>query len=595
MKFSNIQKAIPYCALLLIASIILSPIFSPGFLTKSDSPVHIVEAEYLSNNLLKKDFWINGWYPYEYAGIPIQLYYYQGGTLLVAFLALLGVNIILAYKLALVLSLFLPAAAIYFLLQKHFSKLASFIPSMMFLFQKDLTKLMLAGMWANILAFAVFILLFKKITDYKFIITKKRALVLGIFSAALILFHPFFAIALLYTIGIAFFFSLKKRKSQKIIMPYLIIGITTITISLFYTYPFIETHTWLNPGSGWGLGVTLKETMVNLIGIFFSLKPHLTSWNYLLEGSILFLKEGVKSIVANLPMLFIDVMAIIGFFLYLKEQDKHKKDMLSFTLYFILFSLIVGSGFWFLFSFGKTTPFLNGILAYRFVYYARLGLFVFVAYALHKILSSKTHPRKYQMILYGITFSLAIILLLGLLLGLHFPPNSYTQTFSQAPIAEETQELWTWLKSSFPNPDFRILNQNFFDNLDEPLITKDSILPAMAHKYTGMTFFGSWYTTVYPMERKAQTEHNQLFGKKISEISFQEIKENMEAYNLKYAIAVTPELKSKLESSGLFIKEKEFPHYTVYMFANYTSSWLQSEIPLNYKLEEFLTATMMKC
>ena len=108
----------------------------------------------------------------------------------------------------------------------------------------------------------------------------------------------------------------------------------------------------------------------------------------------------------------------------------------------------------------------------------------------------------------------------------------------------------------------------------------------MAHKYTGLTFFGSWYTTVYPMERKAQTEHNQLFGKKISEISFQEIKENMEAYNLKYAIAVTPELKSKLESSGLFIKEKEFPHYTVYMFANYTSSWLQSEIPLNYKLEE---------
>ncbi len=275
------KEFLPYIALLLIAAIILSPIFSPGFLTKSDSPVHVAEADYLANNLIKKDSWINGWYPYEYAGIPIQLYYYQGGMIILAFLNIIGINIILAYKIALILALFFPAAAIYFLLQKHFNKLIAFIPALMFLFQKDLAKLMLAGMWANLMAFAIFILLFKKLLDYEFIITGKRALILGLLSAILILFHPFFIIALAYILAISFFFSLKRSNSiksniqnsiknktkviqpHKIIQPYIIIAITAVLISLFYIYPFFETRAWLNPGSGWGLGNTLKETLVN--------------------------------------------------------------------------------------------------------------------------------------------------------------------------------------------------------------------------------------------------------------------------------------------------------------------------------------------
>src|SRR3989344_9431787 len=111
-----LRKVLPYLVLLALALSILSPIFSPGFLTKSDSPVHLAEADYLANHLIKEHFWINGWYPYEYAGIPIQLYSYQLEMIFLASLILIGIPSFFAYKFCLILALFLPASAIYFLL-----------------------------------------------------------------------------------------------------------------------------------------------------------------------------------------------------------------------------------------------------------------------------------------------------------------------------------------------------------------------------------------------------------------------------------------------------------------------------------------------
>ena len=584
-----IKSSIPYVTLFAFALIILSPIFSSGFLTKSDNPVHIAEITYLANNVLKQNHWINGWYPYEYAGFPVQMYYYQLGPLFVASLILSGINNLLAYKIALIISLFLPSAAIFYLLKKHFNRIIAYAVALAFLFQRDVGKLVLAGMWANLIAFAIFILIFAKITEYNFIITKKRALILGLLTALLIFAHPFFGVVILYTFLISFFISVKYIKLKRAFINYIIIALTALLISLFYIYPFVNTNDWLNPGSGWGLGSSIKETGITLIGIFFSLKPHTQAFNYLISMNAEFFRELAKSVWINLPMLIIDSFAVIGIIFYIKENDKKKSALFNFTILFTLVSLLIGTGFWFLFSFGKTTPFLNGILAYRFVYYARLGLFIFAAYALcnltkHKenrlfrFISEKNKP---------IAICISFIVLIGFFYGIYYPPKDYTQTFDNAQISQETSELWAWLRENPPQDNSRILNQNFFDNVDEPLVAKDSILPAMAHYYTNLTFFGSWYTTVYPIEKKAQTENNQLFGKKISEITNQEIYENMKAYNIKYAIAISPELKSKFDNAELLRKKKEFEHYAVYELDNYAPAWIASEHPIQSQLIEF--------
>jgi len=145
--------------------------------------------------------------------------------------------------------------------------------------------------------------------------------------------------------------------------------------------------------------------------------------------------------------------------------------------------------------------------------------------------------------------------------------------------------VWDWLKANLPGAEdkFRILNQNFFSNINEPLATSDSIIPAMAHSYTNLNFFGAWYTTVYPIEQQAQTAYSQLFGKKVSEITNEEIKENMEAYNIKYAIAISPELKYRLESAGLK-KEKEFQNYAIYNFQDYQPSWIKADKQISSRL-----------
>ena len=587
----KIREFLPYLVLFLIALAILSPIFSQGFLTKSDSPVHLAEAEYLANNLLKQHHWINGWYPYEFAGFPIQLYSYQLGLIFLSFLILLGITPFFAYKLCILFALFLPASAIYYFLKKYFSYVPALVISIAFLLQKDYTKLILAGMWANLIALALFILIIKLLIDYKFIITKRRALIMGLLFAVLILAHPFFGVAIIYLSIIAFFFSLKQMKNTKqVILSYLLIILTSFLISLFYTYNFISTGSWLNPGSGWGLGKTFSEIVTNLVGIFFSLKPHQQALNYFLQFNPLFFKELILSIFSNLPMLLINLFGILGIIWARKEENKTIMLLLNFTLIYTLISLVIGTGFWFLLDPDKSIPFLNGILAYRFVYYSRLGLFIFAAYSLYRLSGSESKLRIINLIKSKSKLILAIISMLilsGLFLGVYSPPKDYTETFGNRQIHQETLELWSWLKLNLPKDEFRILNQNFFSNINEPLATRDSILPAMAHYYTGLNYFGAWYTTVYPIEQQAQTAYSQLFGRKISEISNEELKENLEIYNIKYAIAISPELKSRLESSGLFIKEQEFQNYIVYNLKDYQPSWIKTPKPIISKLKKF--------
>jgi len=578
-----LKKTLPYLVLLILSIVILYPIFSPGFLTKSDSPVHIAEAEYLAQNVMKDHLWLNGWYPYEYAGFPIQMYYYQLGMLMVAALNLLGMNIVISYKIVLVLSLFLPTAALFFLLRKFTSSWIAFAIATAFLFQKDLSRLILAGMWANLITFSLFILLIKKLFDYQFIITKRRALILALLVAAIILGHPFFVVAVAATLILAYFFSSHlTNQPGKTFFNYALLTITASLLVLFYLYPFFDTSSWLTPESGWGLGKSLEEMFFNLLGIFFSLKPHLDAFNQLLVFNPSFFLEALKSLIFNLPMLLIDVLAILGVFHFLKEPQSQKKTFLWFILFYTFIFLIIGTGFWYLFPWGKSTAFLNGILAYRFVYYARLGLFAFAAYFLTTIIPKKQFQKYYKPMI----AALIVLVLAGLLVKAYSPSSGYTQTFPQAQISQDTENLWEELKH-YPKDEFRILNENFFDNIEEPWVTKDSILPAMAHSFTGQHFFGAWYTTVYPMEKKAPTENHKLFGKKLEDISGQEIQQHLQAYNIKYIIAVSPELKERFNTLPFLQQEKIFGQYTLYSYSIYTPSWISPQHPLEAELVEF--------
>ncbi|MFA4887570.1 MAG: hypothetical protein WC595_05120, partial [Candidatus Nanoarchaeia archaeon] len=281
--------------------------------------------------------------------------------------------------------------------------------------------------------------------------------------------------------------------------------------------------------------------------------------------------EFLKSIVLNLPALIGDLFGAIGIYLYFKKENR-KNMFLSLTFWFMIVSLIVGSGFWFLWDWGYKIPFLNGFLAYRFVYYARaVSLIIFAAFAISKLKNLKI-PKEAVLKKIMISSTLSL-LLIGFLLGVYVAPASYTQKLEEAPLGNELKEVWEYIRATIPKDEARIFNQNFFDNVKEPLVTSDSIAPVLGPYYTDYHhFFGSWYTSLNKLDEVIKTEGQFMFGKKIEEISQEEISENFKKFNIKYVLAVEPNLQKKMVDAGYEVIFRT-EHLQLFEVNNYTPSW----------------------
>ncbi|MEK6948008.1 MAG: 6-pyruvoyl-tetrahydropterin synthase-related protein [Nanoarchaeota archaeon] len=552
-----------------------------GFLIKSDNPVHMIEAKYLADEIIPEHKWINGWYPYEYAGQPIQVYTYQLGIWLVVLIYYLGINIFLAYKIAFFIAALLPAIALYFILRKRYGIIPALITGTFFLFQRDYTKLYLAGMWSQAIGIALLIITIYLLDKYSDKINLKRSLTLGIIFALIILAHPFVTITAIYLIGTAAIINALKTKNYTNIKYYLLIGITGIILTLFYLYPYFETSGWYLTEYGWGLGDNIIDILYTLTGMFLGLKPHTIVFTPIINGQYTTaITELVKSIYQNLPVLLIDLFFIIGLVYYRKEKNKEEKKLLYLVLIFIIISLILGTGFWYLFDFGRKIPLFGAALSYRFVYYAKTGLFIIAAYGLYKTINN--HKEKIRKISYLILG----IIIIGLILGSYKAPESYTETSGTTALYEETITMWKYLEHN-TDKNARILNQNTYGNIQEPSITYDAMLSPMANYYNGLNYIGSWYTTVYPLENKFNTEDNKIFGIKIEEITEEELKKNLEIYNAKYIITLNNEWDNKLKNFKTLKEIYRSENYAVYDYETYKPEWIISKNKIDYTINNF--------
>lgn len=557
------KRLAPYLVIVLVGVLVYLDIFlSPGFLVKSDNPVHMVEAKYLADVLIPKYHWINGWYPFELAGNPTQMYSYQLGIWLVALVYNFGVPLFLAYKLGFLLAVLSIPWTLFFALRKRVPGEIALACAASFLLLADVAKLFLAGMWAYAIGVALLIVLMDHLASGGLKLNKNTFVKAGVLLGLIILAHPFVTVAGFYTLGIAWLLSLAKKGKDKIkgMFWYGAAALLGVLLSLFYLYPYVETFGWFGTEYGWGLGSSVGEMVYKLIGIFFSLKPFLLVVD-VLESNALgeIMKTLVITMVKTLPGMMIGALAVVGAFLYKKRG--RSDDFLNLVAGFVVVSLVIGTGFWFLFDWGRNVPFFGAVLSYRFVYMAKVGLVVFAGIGLSEM--------KWKFKKVGIAIVCGIIVL-GALLGAYNPPESYTATSDKTPIFEETLRMWGWIKENVPK-ETRILNQNFFGNIKEPLVTFDSILPAMANYYTGHEYVGSWYTTVFPLEDELKTEEFFLFGKKIEDNAVEEVVEKMKVFNIGYVIAVEGKLKKLLTDSEYF--------EAVYTSENYKIFKVKESVP----------------
>ncbi len=568
----NWKGVLGYVILVLITFFVYQEVFmSSTVLTKSDSPVHFLEASFIYHEILPKQKWFAGWFPYEYAGLPIGLYFYDGWIYLFILLKfLIGKSDLFIFNLTFFLTVLSAPVALYYVLKKRFGVLVGLSCAIFLLLQRDFMKLHLAGMFGQNLALAFLILAIDRLEPFlEGKMSKRDFGVVAALFALTIVSHQFVTIAFSYFLVSCLIVNWYYEKKFAP-LPIILLFVLALALSWFYVYPFIQTQSWLAQNLGWGLNVdggNIITVMYKLVGIFFSLKPNTSFFPLVASGSYkLAIIEFLKSLFVNFPALIADVLGVIGIYFYIKEHKKKERRFLDAIMMFLLISLILGSGFWFLFSFGKKIPILQGLIAYRFIYYARgIALLAFAGFAL-----SKLKNVKYKQIL---GYSALGIISLGLITSSYVAPSSYAQTFEEAPIGIELNSMWDFIDKNIQKDQARILNQNFFDNVKEPLITSDSSIPALAPRYTHYHhFIGSWYTTVSPLDAKVSTDGGMIFGKKIKDISEQELAENFKRFNIKYILAVEPSLQEKLTSLNYPVL-KQTKHLKLFEVTGYDPSW----------------------
>ena len=585
---SKIAKAVlPYLLIISIAVFMMHDIFQSGIMTKSDNPVHMVEASFLANTAFPKYHWINGWYQNESGGMPLQLYFYQFSYWIILFVYFIfHIPMELAYKLVLVFAYAFPALALYLLLSKKFGRIVAFFPSLFYLFQLDNTKMFLAGMWNNGIGLGFLVLLIYLLEKCRKKITVPAAFAAGLTFGAIVLSHYFVAMAA--TALIVAYFIFDSRKITEKLFFYGWVTIFAAAMTLFYTYPFIETSKWLVFNIGWGLGRNLSAVLYALFGIFFSVKPLLpavqqaVAANYLIAA-----KEFFAGVVHNLPMFAVDALALLGLAYFAGQKEHKERDFLKIIMVFTFALLILGSGFWFLIPSLSKAPFLSSILAYRFLYYGRVGLIIFAAFAISQIWRRAELPAtlawlkavfRHKNKLAAIFVVLFITLLLS---SAFFPPKDFTETANEFALTDETIGVVAWLSEKNAGPAVHTLFQGFFGNI------KDSALPVYYLYQHNISSFGAWAATQAPVQSMTTTEEGRMFGKFVRDISSEEIFEKSKAYNIKYLVVVESNLKNKLAGSDFFESVKKFEHFEIFAVKNFVSEVVESNRELQYQITKF--------
>ncbi len=581
------KAALPYLLIIGIAAFMLHDIFQPGILTKSDNAVHMVEASFLADTAFPKYHWITGWYQNESGGMPLQLYFYQFGYWIILFLYFVfHIPMELAYKLVLLFAYVFPALALYFLLSKKFGRIAAFFPSLFYLFQIDNTKMFLAGMWNNGIGLGFLVLLFYSLDKSHKNINIRSATVMGFVFGAVILSHYLVAIAAA-GLFMAYLLAGKENFPKKLFFYSYAVTFGGM-LTLFYTYPLIETAGWLVFNIGWGLGRDIVTTIYALVGIFLSAKPLLPAVqqaiaaNYVAAG-----KEFFTGILQNLPMFTIDLLAILGLAYFAKNKTHKEHDFLKTTLLFAVVMLILGSGFWFLSPQLSKLPFLSSILAYRFLYYGRITLMIFAAFAISQIFRKAELPKNIAALKIifrhknKLAVAYVVVFAILLLSGIFFPPKDFVETSGRFALTGEIERTLDWLSENVDSQTERVLFQGFFGNI------KDSALPVYYIYNRNISTFGAWANTQSPVQMAATAEDSKLFNKTVSSISPEEIYEKSKAYNIKYFVAVEPKLRNKLAGLDFFKSEKKLEHFEIFTVKNFVSEFVESENKLNYGITEF--------
>ena len=560
MDSKILKNSFPYLVIAGTAYFMFRGIFALGFMSGCDNSFHYYDAYYLVNTLIPEYHRISGWGMQHLAGFPVFVDYYQTGFWAIAILnKALFLPLDFSYKLMVLASYIVLGAGFYKLTSYRFGKAPALTTAICLMLQKDIYYgRILGGMWSNYLAIGLFFIFFHVLDKNSERLRLKKALILGLLLAGIILTHLYAAIAacVLWVIYAGpNLFKAIKRKTFKEALPYVFIPGTGLAISLCYLYGFIV-------GSAYFRKLASKPLTEGLIWGFKSFFGPLESIN------------SVSNLFINVPVMMRIIFSIFAIYVFITNCRKNYKNK-KFLIYTGIFTIVFLVFFADVANFIKI-PLIVTLQISRFLIYPQLGFYVFAAYGLSEIFKKKQ-----------ILVSMCAVLIPLSIFFHHRDIASHaTQTLDQSPQMPNVHKVWNWIDENISPGDERIVYQNTVSNTDDPIFNRSDVF-ALSGVFTKVPQIGvSRSASPFPQEVYMRNDRGNIFGKPIDDVGELYIRDIMNEFNAGHIVSVEPELENKLDKSQLFSKEKTYGIFNIFRMNGFKSAWIDFKRDAEYEALE---------
>ena len=576
MEVKRIKNSIPYLVIAAVCIFMFRGIFAPGFMSGNDNSLHYYDVYYLTKTLIPQYHWISGWSMQGMAGFPVMVDYYQTGHLAIAFLnKILRLDLLFSYKTMVLSSYIILGWGFFKIAKDRFGKTASLLFSLCILLQQDVYEKILIGMWNNYLALGIFFVFFHFLDKYAEKLNLRRAALLGLLLALLILTHAYTAIFAFLLLAIYFVFYIKKSRAQKKPLLkaagiYAIIPISAILASSYYICGFIV-------GSGYFREMANKDLAVGLI---WSAKSFF--------GPLIQTGNIPADIFINLPVFLRVAFSFLGIYMFFtREKDPGLRRFLGATLIFMITALVLFSdilpntvSWW------HKVPLIGKLQTNRFLIYLQVSLYIFACYGFFCFLRR---------------FRKKAFILTALIAGIFFSLFSHyiyfvkdeTKTLNASREMPDVYKVWDWVNGNVPPGETRVVYQNTILNSRDPILQRSDVF-ALSGVFTKVPQI---YTTrpasPFPQEEFMRSDQGLIFSRNISLVNAGFIKDMMEYFNAGYIVTVEPNLRLKLEESALFEKKAAFGDFAIFKLGNFKGKWIDFEKGARYKILKFENQDVM--
>lgn len=562
---SSFKNAAPYIFIGAFAFFMFRGIFAPGFMSGYDNSFHYYDTYYLANTLIPEYHWISGWSMQGMAGMPIFVDYNQITPLVMVILnKIFFLPLDFVYKLMVLFSYMFLGAGFYKFASSRFGKVAALFIATCLMLQADIYRdMLLAGMWNNALAIGLLFIFLHYLDGYIKNMATKRAFLLGLILALIILIHLYTAVVAFLILCIYLFPYIvtayrNKVNFRKSLIYSCIITLSAIMISSYYLYGFIIARNYFEK-----LGGSLALTY----GLWWGLKSFLGP----LEPV-----NNIPAFMINLPVLIRIFFGFLGFYIFFrKEKNLNSKRSLwhifCFVMVCFLLSIDIFANCW------QRLPLIKTLQMSRFFIYIQLGMYIFAAYGFGKFMQFFKGKRA---VIAACVFPVTI----SLFFHYAYIARNATKTLEQSPQMQNVYRVWDWVNANIPVDRSRIAYQNTVKNKN----VKDTILSrsdvfALSGIFTKVPQIGvSRPASSFPQEKFVRNDQGNIFGMLIKDTDDIRIGDRMRYFNAGHIVSAEPNLKQKLAESELFSKEANFGIFSIFRLKNFRSKWIDFEKGATY-------------